>query len=185
MKFKSYILRLACLACLLLSQTALAQFTPTMPKRNVDDLTDAEITLFMEKAQASGMSESEIEKAAMTQGYTAADIAKMRERMISIQASPSTSSPVIDPFTRNNALDLNYPTESRTNKTYLLNNPNNRFPRPVLQENPLNLDERKLLAKPLDIYNDSIVNQYNTLQKRLANSLDKKILGQVYFKMIS
>ncbi len=181
MKFKSYILRLACMVCLLISQTALAQFTPTMPKRNVDDLTDEEITLFMEKAQASGMSETEIEKAALTQGYTAADIAKMRERMISIQANPSSMTPVVDPFSRNNALDKMTPSESRLNKNYSINNPN-RFPKQILQENPLNLDERKLLAKPLDIYNDSLVNQYNVLQKRLANSLDKKIFGASLFQ---
>ena len=160
---------------LLLSQTSFAQFSVGVPKRSVDDLTDAEVTLFMEKAQASGMSESDIEKAAMTQGYTAADIAKMRERMISIQATPS------DPYLKNNALEKSTSQESRANKTIVINNPA-RVNQPLQVESPLNLDERKLLARPLDIYNDSLVNQYNTLQKRVSNVLDKKIFGASLFQ---
>lgn len=170
-----HIFLFTCLALLTLSQSSFAQFSVGVPKRSVDDLTDAEITLFMEKAQASGMSESEIEKAAMTQGYTSADIAKMRERMNSIQAVPS------DPFVKNNALEKNTNSESRSNKTIVINNPA-RVNQPLLIESPLNLDERKLLAKPLDVYNDSLVNQYNTLQKRITNSLDKKIFGASLFQ---
>ena len=160
---------------LLLSQTSFAQFSIGVPKRSVDDLTDAEVTLFMEKAQASGMSESDIEKAAMTQGYTAADIAKMRERMISIQATQS------DPYLKNNALEKSTSQESRANKTIVINNPA-RVNQPLQVESPLNLDERKLLARPLDIYNDSLVNQYNMLQKRVSNVLDKKIFGASLFQ---
>jgi protein involved in polysaccharide export with SLBB domain len=160
---------------LLLSQTSFAQFSVGVPKRSVDDLTDAEVTLFMEKAQASGMSESDIEKAAMTQGYTSADIAKMRERMIGIQATPT------DPYSKNNALEKSTSQESRANKTIVINNPAH-VNQPVQVESPLNLDERKLLARPLDIYNDSLVNQYNTLQKRVSNVLDKKIFGASLFQ---
>lgn len=166
--------RLAFFAILLLSQAAFAQFT-TGIKRNVDDLTDAEVKLFMEKAQASGMSESEIEKAAMTQGYTAADIAKMRERMLSMEETP---------FDINNKLSTTEKfmgTDSRQNKTIIINNPN-RVNQPLPQESPLTLEERKLLAKPLNIYNDSLVTQYNAVQKRLANTLDKKVFGASLFQ---
>ena len=166
--------RLAFFAILLLSQAAFAQFT-TGIKRNVDDLTDAEVKLFMEKAQASGMSESEIEKAAMTQGYTAADIAKMRERMLSMEETP---------FDINNKLSTTEKfmgTDSRQNKTIIINNPN-RVNQPLPQESPLTVEERKLLAKPLNIYNDSLVTQYNAVQKRLANTLDKKVFGASLFQ---
>lgn len=160
---------------MLLSQSSFAQFSVGVPKRSVDDLTDAEVTLFMEKAQASGMSESDIEKAAITQGYTSADIAKMRERMNSIQAAPA------DPYLKNNASEKSTAQDSRANKTIVINNPA-RVNQPLQVESPLNLDERKLLARPLDIYNDSLVNQYNTLQKRVTNALDKKIFGASLFQ---
>ena len=43
------------------------------------------------------------------------------------------------------------------------------------KELPLTLDERKLLTYPLDIYNDSLVLEYNKLQIRISKFLDKKI----------
>lgn len=48
----------------------------------MDDLTDDEIALFLERAQSSGMTEAQIEKAAKAQGYTAADIAKIRNESL-------------------------------------------------------------------------------------------------------
>lgn len=178
MKFKFdlrfYITRLAFIALLLLSQATFAQFSMGI-KRNVDDLTDDEVKLFMEKAQASGMSESDIEKAALTQGYTSADIAKMRERLVNI------SSPATDVTLKSNNQAVNSSSESRNNKTIVVNNPTRVNP-PAQQESLLNLEERKLLARPLDIYNDSLVTQYNGLQKRVANSLDKKIFGASLFQ---
>ena len=50
-------------------------------KPKIDDLTDEQIKEFMQKAQASGMNESQIEKAALMQGYSPADVAKMRDRL--------------------------------------------------------------------------------------------------------
>lgn len=50
-------------------------------KRRVEDLTDAEIAIFFDRAQSSGMTEAQIEQAAKTQGYTSSDIAKMRVRL--------------------------------------------------------------------------------------------------------
>jgi protein involved in polysaccharide export with SLBB domain len=50
-------------------------------KRKVEDLSDEEIATFFERAQSSGMTEAQLEKAAKAQGYTSADIAKMRSRL--------------------------------------------------------------------------------------------------------
>ena len=112
-QIKSSCVLLISIICLLIGQTAQAQFTLSSQKRNVDDLSDAEVSMFMEKVQASGMSESEIEKAALTQGYTAADIAKMRERVANMQLIPAT----VDPFQKNNALDKgNLQQDIRSNK---------------------------------------------------------------------
>lgn len=55
-------------------------------KKSVDDLTDAEVAAFYQKAQASGMSEAQIEKAAKAQGYLPADVQKMRERIAKINS---------------------------------------------------------------------------------------------------
>jgi protein involved in polysaccharide export with SLBB domain len=174
-------------------------------KKNVDDLTDGEIALFMERAQSSGLTEAQIEKAAKAQGYTAADIAKMRER---ISASEDNN-----PYSKNNQFDENglSPSKGTLNKSRIgvnnlskkksntnqsLNNKNNTVDpatgRPkslnvFLDENgnekelPLSLDERKLLTYPLDIYNDSLVLEYNKLQVRISKFLDKKIFGADLF----
>ena len=53
-------------------------------KRKVEDLSDEEIATFFERAQSSGMTEAQLEKAAKAQGYTSADIAKMRSRLTQI-----------------------------------------------------------------------------------------------------
>jgi len=58
----------------------------TTTKKNVDNLTDAEVEAFYTRAQASGMSEAQIEKAAKAQGYQPSDIAKMRQRIAEIRA---------------------------------------------------------------------------------------------------
>ena len=47
----------------------------------VDQLSDEQVMEFYRRAQASGLSESQIEQAAMSQGYTSTDVAKMRQRM--------------------------------------------------------------------------------------------------------
>jgi conjugal transfer/entry exclusion protein len=47
----------------------------------VEDLSDEEIATFFERAQSSGMTEAQLEKAAKAQGYTSSDIAKMRSRL--------------------------------------------------------------------------------------------------------
>lgn len=53
-------------------------------KRKVEDLSDEEIATFFERAQSSGMTEAQLEKAAKAQGYTSSDIAKMRGRLTQI-----------------------------------------------------------------------------------------------------
>ena len=65
-------------------------------KTKVDDLTDEQIKEFLQKAQASGMTESQIEKAALMQGYSAADVAKMRDRLNNISSNPNGSKNKID-----------------------------------------------------------------------------------------
>ena len=47
----------------------------------VDQLSDEQVQEFYRRAQTSGLSEPQIEQAAMSQGYTLDDITKMRRRI--------------------------------------------------------------------------------------------------------
>ena len=187
------------LVCLLAAHLATAQQV-TQPKRNVDDLSDEEIALFMERAQASGMSEVQIEQMAKTQGYTASDISKMRERMATVDAaalpSQGTKSLQNDPMNMNpnSLMQMNGVNSMYQNSAFDLDNQRmaptnlNRKRSTIIQpsksylENPLTIEERKLLAKPLDIYNDSLVESYKKVQKKLSNVLDKKVFGANLFQ---
>jgi len=172
--FLSLVLMFTLVASISMAQTMGA-------KKNVDDLTDGEIALFMERAQSSGLTEAQIEKAAKEQGYTAADIAKMRER---ISASEDNN-----PYSKNNQFDENglSPSKGTLNKSRIgVNNlskkkSNTNQSLNNEKELPLSLDERKLLTYPLDIYNDSLVLEYNKLQVRISKFLDKKIFGADLF----
>ena len=185
MKFSNSVIRPIFLSLVLMfTLVASISMAQTGPKKNVDDLTDDEIAMFLERAQSSGMTEAQIEKAAKAQGYTAADIAKMRER---ISASEDNN-----PNSKNNQFDENglSPSKGTLNKSRTgVNNLSNQPKRMDLlldnngneKELPLTLDERKLLTYPLDIYNDSLVLEYNKLQVRISKFLDKKIFGADLF----
>ncbi|MGA0559404.1 SLBB domain-containing protein [Larkinella sp. VNQ87] len=70
---------------LILSVSGFAQ----QPSR-ADQMNDEQIIEFYQRAQASGLTEMQIEQAAMSQGYTLSDIAKMRQRMAKIRQQQST-----------------------------------------------------------------------------------------------
>ncbi|GAB2520437.1 SLBB domain-containing protein [Spirosoma aerophilum] len=61
------------------------------PRSRVDQLSDEDVQNFYQKAQASGLSEAQIEQAAMSQGYTLDDIAKMRKRIAQIRSATNRS----------------------------------------------------------------------------------------------
>jgi polysaccharide biosynthesis/export protein len=64
----------------------------------VDQLSDEQVAEFYRKAQASGMTELQIEQAAMSQGYTLDDVTKMRRRITQMrtQSSRSTGQSIAD-----------------------------------------------------------------------------------------
>jgi polysaccharide export outer membrane protein len=55
--------------------------TPTNLPSSVDNLSDKQIESFLKQAESRGLSEAEIEAAALANGYSAQDIAKVRERI--------------------------------------------------------------------------------------------------------
>ncbi|MFD2520268.1 SLBB domain-containing protein [Emticicia soli] len=55
--------------------------TPTTSPTSVENLTDKQIETFLKEAQTRGLTETQIEAAALANGYTAIDIAKLRERI--------------------------------------------------------------------------------------------------------
>ncbi len=77
---------------LLFLLTGSYQATAQRPISRVDQLSDEDVQNFYKRAQASGLSEAQIEQAAMSQGYTLDDIAKMRKRMAQLRTSTSSSS---------------------------------------------------------------------------------------------
>ena len=74
---------------LLFLLTGSYQAVAQQPRSRVDQLSDEDVQNFYKKAQASGLSEVQIEQAAMSQGYTLDDIAKMRKRMSQIRTLTS------------------------------------------------------------------------------------------------
>lgn len=59
------------------------------PTSRVDQLSDEQVQEFYRRAQASGLNELQVEQAAMSQGYTLDDIAKMRRRIAQIRSQTS------------------------------------------------------------------------------------------------
>jgi protein involved in polysaccharide export with SLBB domain len=57
-------------------EVSFAQIRP-----NVDNITDQQLESFLKQAESRGLSEAQIEAAALANGYTATDIAKIRERI--------------------------------------------------------------------------------------------------------
>jgi polysaccharide biosynthesis/export protein len=90
----SYFLSFSRLTLLIfLSLISLSTFAQ---KPKISDLSDDQIKEFLQKAQASGMNEAQIEKAALMQGYSPADVAKMRERINAATVSSKTTTTAID-----------------------------------------------------------------------------------------
>lgn len=87
------ILRLSCLVWLAtvgLTLSVEAQQIP--PKVAVEELSDAQIRAFLEKARQSGLNEAQIEEAALGQGFTPSDVVKLRQRIGQLSDQKSTLS---------------------------------------------------------------------------------------------
>ena len=77
---------------LLLILTGSYQVSAQAPRSRVDQLSDEDVENFYRRAEASGLNEMQIEQAAMSQGYTLDDIAKMRKRITNIRTKTSRPS---------------------------------------------------------------------------------------------
>ncbi len=77
----SYLLFLFLLFTGLIVQAQSQKSTPSQ----VNQLSDEQVLEFFKRAQASGMSEMQIEQAALARGYSLSDIARMRQRIAEVQ----------------------------------------------------------------------------------------------------
>ncbi|WP_026308454.1 SLBB domain-containing protein [Spirosoma spitsbergense] len=77
---------------LLLILTGSYQASAQAPRSRVDQLSDEDVQNFYRRAEASGLNEMQIEQAAMSQGYTLDDIAKMRKRIATIRTKTTRPS---------------------------------------------------------------------------------------------
>ncbi|MHA8053430.1 SLBB domain-containing protein [Aquirufa sp. OSTEICH-129A] len=163
-----------------LSFLSVAQ-TAQQGKKNVDELTEDQITQFYQKAQASGMSEAQIEKAAKAQGYTASDIAKMREKISNLPASVNTKTTTKSETEGNNRVTngtLSNQKKTEINPTGAQANPNQKK---SIEEQIFTLEERIFLSQPLNVYSDSLVKVYKALQLKRSLALEKEIFGSSLF----
>ncbi|WP_406749737.1 SLBB domain-containing protein [Aquirufa salirivi] len=173
-------------------------------KKNIEDLTDDQIALFFQKAQASGMTELQIEQAAIAQGYTAVDIAKMRDRLNGLQTGNNTnnSGNINNQTSNSNSTPGMKETMSKRKTTGKLSvkkrdpnsyedsenifdsNSNSEFVPKIkksLDEQLFTPEERIFLSQPLNVYNDSLVKVYKELQIRKSKALEKVIFGADLF----
>lgn len=67
--------------------------TPTTSPTSVENLTDKQIEAFLKEAQTRGLTETQIEAAALANGYTPIDIAKIRERINRIKTGTAEVKP--------------------------------------------------------------------------------------------
>jgi len=92
------------------SQFSLAQ--------KVSHLTDEQVLQFVRQAKSSGLSENQIEQLALSRGFTLADIAKMRQRIVTLKPDSASISKPQNNFTGRQQLDeeaLSRPVASRSN----------------------------------------------------------------------
>ncbi|MFT7420359.1 MAG: polysaccharide export outer membrane protein [Arcticibacterium sp.] len=67
---------------------------------NVDDISDAQIGQFIKEAESRGLSEVEMEVAAMANGYTALDVVKIREKIDGVKSGTNNLSDKASQTTR-------------------------------------------------------------------------------------
>jgi polysaccharide export outer membrane protein len=80
---------------------------------DVDKLSDAQIEQFLEEGEARGMSEAQIEAAAMVNGYSAMDIVKVRERIAKLKTNTSSTANVISKTERDQVGEVAERTETQ------------------------------------------------------------------------
>jgi polysaccharide biosynthesis/export protein len=83
-------------------------------QQKVENLSDEQIRQFFDKAKASGMTENQIEAAALQQGYSASDIAKMRERISKLSATSSATNTTNSPQTQAAKVQVAEPAQRAT-----------------------------------------------------------------------
>ncbi|MHA8067761.1 SLBB domain-containing protein [Aquirufa ecclesiirivi] len=178
---------------LLVCLVNLASFAQTIPqsKKNVDDLTEDEVSIFYQKALDSGMSEMQIEKAAKAQGYTAADIAKMRDKLSKFsnssksekktESEENTGNRVTNGKLSKSKNEENASSKENANAKDDPSNLNISRVKKSIEEQIFTLEERIFLSQPLNVYNDSLVKAYKELQLRRSIALEKVIFGADLF----
>lgn len=93
--FKKSILTAFILVFLVNSYAVFAQKTP-----DVDKLSDKQIEFFIQEAERRGMSEAQVEAAALANGYSPEAVAKIRERINRLKTGTTSTSQTINETTR-------------------------------------------------------------------------------------
>ncbi len=138
---------------------AQAQSQKSTPN-SVNQLSDAQVMDFFRRAQASGMSEMQIEQAALARGYTLSDIARMRQRISEMQNKKTSTD-------KNNSSDTLTPQNGRKQIGELSN-------RELLKRRKEIEDSLKTKVKKLEIYGSKLFqNQELTFEPNLRIATPK------------
>ncbi|WP_310588199.1 SLBB domain-containing protein [Larkinella terrae] len=73
----------------------------------MSDLTDEQVRQFVQQAKSSGMSETQIEQLALSRGFTADDVKKMRERIAALNTPAETGATINSPSVSREQNDQN------------------------------------------------------------------------------
>jgi len=113
--------------------------TPTPPPTSVENLTDKQIEAFLKQAEARGLNETQIEAAAFANGYTATDIAKIRERINRIKTGTAEVTP-------------NNPNTGKTDKV------TREQIGEVAERTPVTVSDKQEIGKSLETFGSELFN---------------------------
>ncbi len=99
---KKFILRTI---CILFSLVAYSQSNQDISKINIDQMSDDQLQEYVQKAASSGMSQSQIEAAALAKGMKPADIQKLKLRIGQLNTSKSKNSSKKNTDTKRSAFE--------------------------------------------------------------------------------
>jgi polysaccharide export outer membrane protein len=100
-------------AFLLFVSITLLIFEANAQAPDIDKLSDAQIEQFLKEGESRGMSEAQIEAAAMVNGYSAMDIAKVRERIAKLKTNTSSTANVMSKTERDQVGEVAERTETQ------------------------------------------------------------------------
>ena len=116
--------------------------TPTNLPSSVDNLSDKQIEAFLKEAESRGLSEAQIEAGALANGYSAQDIAKVRERINRLKTGTTE-------------------VKANTQGTAKLENVTREQIGEVAERTPIAVSDKQEVGKRLETFGSQVFNNKN------------------------